>query len=85
MIEFKVNYDEYFSKSFTSFYDEIDIVDFKYHPETQQFSYPCPCGDIFLITLDDLKNGETIAKCVSCSLIVMIIYEERDLQKYTTI
>ena len=32
------------------FHDEIEIEDFEYDEETETFSYPCPCGDKFLIT-----------------------------------
>ncbi len=79
-----LDYNVYFSekKDSLSFYDEIDILDFKFHPETQQFTYPCPCGDLFIITLEDLKNSETVARCVSCSLIVMVVYEKCDIERY---
>jgi diphthamide biosynthesis protein 3 len=30
-----------------SVYDEIEIEDMEYYPETQTFFYPCPCGDRF--------------------------------------
>ena len=63
-------------------YDEIDIVDFTYHPSLSTFTYPCPCGDLFIITLLDLKNGEIIARCPSCSLTVRVIYEQKDIMRY---
>ena len=34
-----------------SFYDEIEIEDFVFDDENQEYSYPCPCGDRFIITL----------------------------------
>lgn len=86
---FKFEYEDYFKKeikagdSFLSYYDKIDIVEFEYSPELEMFSYPCPCGDKFTITLDDLKAGETIARCNSCSLLVQIIYSEDDLTNYS--
>ncbi|KAL1925612.1 uncharacterized protein VTP21DRAFT_495 [Calcarisporiella thermophila] len=57
----------------TSFYDEIEIEDFEFDEETRTFYYPCPCGDRFAITEDELKDGEDIARCPSCSLIVRVI------------
>ena len=88
MANFKAEYENYFSKSkkeddFESFYDEIDILEFIYHKETQQFTYPCPCGDLFIISLQDLRNGETVARCPSCSLIVFAVYSDKDLMKYS--
>lgn len=88
MGKFEPDYDNYFKDTimetddFLSFYDHIDIVDFKYSKDTRQFYYPCPCGDLFIISLDDLRNGETVARCPSCSLIVFVEYEEKDLLKY---
>lgn len=38
-------------------------------------------GDKFQITLEDLKNGEEIGKCPSCSLIIRVIYDPEDFQE----
>lgn len=56
-------------------YDEIEIEDFAYDDEKELFHYPCPCGDRFEITKTQLSEGEDIARCPSCSLIVRIIYD----------
>ncbi len=32
------------------YHDEVEIEDFEYDSETDTFSYPCPCGDLFAIT-----------------------------------
>lgn len=63
-------------------YDEIEIDDFTYDPTTQLLQYPCPCGDRFAITLDDLLDGEDIAVCPSCSLMVRVIFDEDDLKQF---
>lgn len=65
-----------------SIYDEIEIEDFTYDSVTGLFQYPCPCGDRFAITMDDLKDGEDIAVCPSCSLMVRVIFEPEDLAEY---
>lgn len=49
------------------------------------FFYPCPCGDKFQITLEQIKNGDDIAKCPSCSLTIKIIYDEASYQEYEDI
>ncbi|CAJ0895111.1 5495_t:CDS:2 [Entrophospora sp. SA101] len=59
----------------TSFYDEVEIEDFEFEEETKTYHYPCPCGDRFEITLEDLMDGEDIARCPSCSLMVRVIYD----------
>lgn len=63
-------------------YDEIEIDDFTYDSTTQLLQYPCPCGDRFAIALDDLLDGEDIAVCPSCSLMVRVIFDEDDLKQF---
>ena len=61
-------------------YDEIEIEDMRYDPDTKVYSYPCPCGDRFKVSLEDLWDGEDIADCQSCTLYIEVIYDEEDLQ-----
>lgn len=65
-----------------SIYDQVEIEDFEFDPEQQIFTYPCPCGDKFQILLEDLKDGEDIAVCPTCSLMVQVVLEEEDLGQY---
>ncbi|KAF4080036.1 hypothetical protein AMELA_G00165810 [Ameiurus melas] len=58
------------------FHDEVEIEDFEYDAETETYYFPCPCGDRFAITKEDLENGEEVATCPSCSLIVKVIYDK---------
>jgi len=62
-------------------YDEIEIEDMTYDPTLQIYHYPCPCGDRFEIGIDDLRDGEEIAVCPSCSLMIKVIFEVDDLPK----
>jgi hypothetical protein len=36
----------------------------------------------FVITLEELDEGEDIAHCPSCTLKIRVIFEEEDIQKY---
>ena len=58
-----------------SFYDEIEIEDMTFHEATSLYTYPCPCGDQFEILLQDLRDGEDVAVCPSCSLMIKVIFE----------
>ncbi|KAJ2135766.1 Diphthamide biosynthesis protein 3 [Coemansia sp. RSA 678] len=58
-----------------SCYDEIEIEDMDYDEDEEKYTYPCPCGDRFEITRIELENGESIAKCPSCSLLLKIVYD----------
>lgn len=63
------------------FHDEIEIEDFEYDEEEETYYYPCPCGDRFQITKDELLAGEEVATCPSCSLIVKVIYDLEQFQE----
>ncbi|PVU97803.1 hypothetical protein BB559_001901 [Furculomyces boomerangus] len=61
-----------------SVYDEVEIEDMEFDEDLGIYSYPCPCGDKFQITLEELYSGEDVAKCPSCSLLLRVIYEPED-------
>jgi len=64
-----------------SFYDEIEIEDMTYDSTLEIYHYPCPCGDRFEISIADLRDGEEVAVCPSCSLMIKVIFEVDDLPK----
>lgn len=59
----------------TGVYDEIEIEDMLYDSTNKLYTYPCPCGDKFIISRKELIDGEDIARCPSCSLIIRVIYD----------
>lgn len=66
-----------------SFYDEVEIEDMTYHEDTSLYTFPCPCGDQFEISLGDLRDGEEVAVCPSCSLQIKVIFDEVWYMWYT--
>jgi diphthamide biosynthesis protein 3 len=56
-------------------YDEIEIEDCFYDATLQIYHHPCPCGDRFEISIADMRDGEDIARCPSCSLMIRIIFD----------
>ena len=46
----------------SAIYEEIEIEDMIYDEELQKYTFPCPCGDKFSITLEDLYDEEDIGK-----------------------
>ncbi|XP_034487488.1 DPH3 homolog [Drosophila innubila] len=57
------------------YHDEVEIEDFEYDEEEEMYYYPCPCGDRFQVSKEELMEGEEVATCPSCSLIIKIIYD----------
>ena len=56
-------------------YDEIEIEDMTYDTALQIYHYPCPCGDRFEISIGDLREGEDVAVCPSCSLMIRVVFD----------
>eukprot|EP01031_Cornospumella_fuschlensis_P025157 gene25156-30381_t len=66
-------------------YEEVEIEDMTFTPDNGGlFTFPCPCGDKFIITLDELLDGDDIANCPSCTLKIKVIYDEDVLATYDT-
>lgn len=63
----------------SSIYEEVEIEDMTFDTESQIYSYPCPCGDKFSISLEELYDGEDIGTCPSCTLRIRIIFDEDKL------
>ena len=59
-------------------YEEVDLDDMDYNEETGMYTYACPCGDVFQISEDELEEGEDIAHCPSCSLVIRVLYDLDD-------
>ena len=60
-------------------YEEVEIEDMTFDEETLTYTYPCPCGDKFSITLEELHDGEDVGLCPSCTLRIRVIYDADSL------
>lgn len=69
-------------------YEEVGLQDLEFDALNQQFVYPCPCGDLFELSLSDLRaavaastatRGFAIASCPSCSLRVKVLFDPERL------
>ncbi|KAK4533541.1 hypothetical protein CCYA_CCYA17G4423 [Cyanidiococcus yangmingshanensis] len=56
-------------------YDDVEIEDMSFDEAEQKYTYNCPCGDLFVLTVAEMRRGEQIAKCPSCSLRIRVIYD----------
>ena len=63
----------------SNIYEEIEIEDMIFDEITQIYYYPCPCGDKFQISLQELLDGEDIGQCPSCTLKIRVIFDEDKL------
>lgn len=58
------------------YHDEVEIEDFEYDEDEEVYYYPCPCGDQFQISKEELAAGVEEATCPSCSLVIKVIYDK---------
>lgn len=65
-------------------YDEIEIEDMDWVSDANSFYYNCPCGDRFVITMNQLLQGEDVAECPSCTLRIKIIFQKEDLKSFVS-
>jgi len=63
-----------------AYYDEIEIEDMTWDSEKGVYHYPCPCGDRFEISRQQLAACEDIAICPSCSLVIRVVYDPLDFE-----
>ncbi len=59
-------------------YDTINISEFTINRDGRRIQYPCPCGDLFELSLERFAKGEKVARCPTCSLTVLIEYDSLD-------
>ncbi|KAA8490904.1 DPH3-like [Porphyridium purpureum] len=69
------------SSRMATVYDEVEIEDMEWDDALNAFTYPCPCGDVFRITKDELRAGEEIGTCPSCSLTIRVIYDQDEFEQ----
>ena len=67
------------ARAMSGAYDEVDLEDMEWRDDLKAYTYQCPCGDFFQITLEELRAGEDVAHCPSCSLVLLVIYDPEDL------
>mmetsp|Transcript_10733 Transcript_10733/g.20376 ORF Transcript_10733/g.20376 Transcript_10733/m.20376 type:complete len:84 (+) Transcript_10733:222-473(+) len=59
-------------------YEEVALEDMNWDEDLAAYTYECPCGDLFQITLAELRAGEDIGRCPSCSLYITVLYDPED-------
>ncbi|XP_041491519.1 DPH3 homolog [Microtus oregoni] len=63
------------------FHEEVEIEDFEYDEDSETYFY----GDNSSIPKEDLENGEDVATCPSCSLIIKVIYDKDQFMSGETV
>ncbi|ESL06878.1 hypothetical protein TRSC58_05440 [Trypanosoma rangeli SC58] len=61
-------------------YEEVALSEV--HLEGEMLRYPCPCGDLFELSLEDFAAGADVAQCPTCSLTLRIICTEAERRAF---
>lgn len=71
-------------------YEEVNLQDMEFDGLDQQLLYPCPCGDLFELSLSELRSavaaatdcrGWAVASCPACSLRIRVIFDFQQLNE----
>lgn len=61
-------------------YEECPLDEMEYDSSGDMFVFLCPCGDLFQITSKELREGNRIARCPSCSLQLKVLIDDDQLE-----
>jgi diphthamide biosynthesis protein 3 len=59
-------------------WDDVNLDAMTFDENFDAFTHPCPCGDVFIMPVDDLINAEELAPCPSCSLLLRVVYDPEE-------
>merc|ERR1711865_83707 len=62
------------------FYDEVEIDEMDFDEAEGVYTMMCPCGDLFAITEEELAMGQQAAYCLSCTLVLKVLYDQADFE-----
>ena len=61
-------------------YDEATLDDMEVDGDVLR--HPCPCGDLFEMTLEALASGGDTAQCPTCSLTCKVVYTSQQREAF---
>lgn len=64
----------------TFHYEEVHVSEMIIQDD--KLIYPCPCGDVFELSVEDFKNGTDVAQCPTCSLTIKIVYVDGERDRF---
>ncbi|KAG5502044.1 hypothetical protein JKF63_04321 [Porcisia hertigi] len=59
-------------------YEEVQLADMTLEDGVLRF--PCPCGDLFELSLEDFIAGKDVAQCPTCSLTIKVLFTKEEKQ-----
>lgn len=60
-------------------YEEVQLSEMMVDGDVLRF--PCPCGDLFELSIEDFFSGVDVAQCPTCSLTIKVLFTEREVSE----
>ncbi|CAJ1027437.1 CSL zinc finger containing protein, putative [Leishmania lindenbergi] len=57
-------------------YEEVQLSEMTLEDGVLRF--PCPCGDLFELLLEDFFAGNDVAQCPTCSLTIKVLFTKEE-------
>ncbi|KPA74053.1 hypothetical protein ABB37_09358 [Leptomonas pyrrhocoris] len=57
-------------------YEEVQLSEMTLEDGVLRF--PCPCGDLFELLLEDFIAGKDVAQCPTCSLTIKVLFSAEE-------
>lgn len=61
-------------------YEEVQLSEMTLEDGVLRF--PCPCGDLFELLLEDFIAGNDVAQCPTCSLTVKVLFTKEEKSSF---
>ncbi|KAK7197700.1 CSL zinc finger containing protein [Novymonas esmeraldas] len=61
-------------------YEEVQLSEMTLEDGVLRF--PCPCGDLFELLLEDFIAGNDVAQCPTCSLTVKVLFTPEEKRHF---
>lgn len=61
-------------------YEEVPLAEMTLEDGVLRF--PCPCGDLFELLLEDFIAGKDVAQCPTCSLTIKVLFSAEERRNF---
>ncbi|WFC96339.1 hypothetical protein MBRA1_002996 [Malassezia brasiliensis] len=57
---------------------DVDALDVEGEGDTMRLTYPCRCGQQYLVTPAEIAQGQAYFGCSGCSEVIRLVYDRED-------
>lgn len=57
---------------------DVDALDLEGEGDAMRLTYPCRCGQQYVVTPDEIARGQAYFACTGCSEVIRLVYDRED-------